>query len=99
MSTQEDIDAMLRKVDGRLAGHKDPTPEGLIYHHVGGNEAREPWQMPLVDEGVSLPLGFANLEDLTRFVDERVRKALDDIAQEFREHPALRPFPLAGEEG
>lgn len=98
MSTQDDITSAIRRVDWI----REHPPQGdLIFRAptgIGGNEARESWQKPLVDDGVSLPLAFANVEDLTRFVDERVRKALDDIAQEFREHPALRPFPLAGDE-
>lgn len=79
MSTQEDIDNMLHKVEGRLAGHKEPAHEGLVFR------APEP--------------DLSTVDGLRRFVRAEVRAELDAIAQAFREHPALRPFPMAGEEG
>lgn len=78
MSTQEDIDDMIRNLQGQLAGHKEPAHEGLVFR------APEP--------------DLSTVDGLRRFVRAEVRKELDAIAQEFREHPALRPFPMAGEE-
>lgn len=83
MSTQEDIDAMLRKVDGRLAGHAIPPGE-LVFRAPGSLDTEA---MPEPD--LSTEAG------LRRFVRAEVYKALDELAQEFREHRALRAFPRA----
>lgn len=99
MSTQDDITSAIRRVDLM----REHPPQGdLIFRAptgIGSNEAREPWQKPLVDDGLPAPLVFASIEDLRQFVRAEVRKELDAIAQEFREHPALRPFPRVEDEG
>lgn len=87
MSTQDDINSVLRHVD-RL---RERPPQGDLIFRTPGTLRDEP-------APVELPLAFANVEDLRRFVRAEVRKELDQIAQEFREHPALRPFPMAGDE-
>lgn len=87
MSTQDDITSAIRRVDWI----REHPPQGDLIFHAPGTLRDEP-------APVELPLAFANVEDLRRFVRAEVRKELDAIAQEFREHPALRPFPMAGEE-
>lgn len=83
---------MIKDMQGRLAGHLVPPGE-IVFRAPGTLEAEAQ------DAQVDVPLTFANVEDLRRFVraevHENVLAELDAIAREFHEHPALRAFPRA----
>lgn len=80
MSTQEDINRMLREVDGRRA----IPPGELVFRAPGSLDSEATPEPDLRTEA-----------GLRQFVRAEVYKALDELAQEFREHRALRAFPRA----